>query len=74
MPVQRRSVLCLPALALAPLSSSRAQAPATVAAASDLKFALEELAAPFERESGHKLRLVFGSSGTFYAQDRKSVV
>lgn len=68
MPVQRRSVLCLPALALAPLSSSRAQAPATVAAASDLKFALEELAAPFERESGHKLRLVFGSSGTFYAQ------
>jgi len=45
-----------------------AQAPATVAAASDLKFALEELAANFERNSGHKLRLVFGSSGNFYSQ------
>ncbi len=41
---------------------------ATVAAASDLKFALEEVAALFEQESGHKLRLVFGSSGNFYAQ------
>ena len=40
----------------------------TVAAASDLKFALEEVAAQFERESGHKLRLVFGSSGNFYSQ------
>lgn len=41
---------------------------ATVAAASDLKFALEELARQFERESGHRLRLVFGSSGNFYSQ------
>ncbi len=40
----------------------------TLAAASDLKFAIEEVAAQFERESGHKLRLVFGSSGNFYSQ------
>jgi molybdate transport system substrate-binding protein len=40
----------------------------TVAAASDLKFALDEVAADFEKRSGHKLRLVYGSSGQFYAQ------
>jgi len=41
---------------------------ATVAAASDLKFALEELAAQFQQATGQPLRLVFGSSGNFYAQ------
>jgi molybdate transport system substrate-binding protein len=39
-----------------------------VAAASDLKFALEEVAARFERETGQRLRLVFGSSGNFKTQ------
>ncbi len=42
--------------------------PATVAAASDLKFALEEIALAFEKQSGKKLRLIFGSSGNFYTQ------
>lgn len=47
----------------------RAQSPAaTVAAASDLKFALEEIAAGFERTSGARLRLVFGSSGNLSSQ------
>lgn len=45
-----------------------AAATATVAAASDLKFAIEEIAAAFEQSSGHRLRLVFGSSGNFFAQ------
>jgi len=40
----------------------------TVAAAADLKFALEAVATRFERETGHPLRLVFGSSGNFYSQ------
>ncbi|MFN3493165.1 MAG: molybdate ABC transporter substrate-binding protein [Hydrogenophaga sp.] len=40
----------------------------TVAAAADLKFAIEEVAARFEKETGHKLRLVFGSSGSFKTQ------
>lgn len=53
--------LCLPL----PL---RARPVTTVAAASDLKFALEEVAAGFETEAGHKLRLVFGSSGNFKTQ------
>ena len=53
--------LCMPTSALA-------QPAATVAAASDLKFAIEEVAARFEQHSGHKLRLVFGSSGNFKTQ------
>ncbi len=46
----------------------RAQALPTVAAAADLKFALEEVAAQFEQDSGIKLRLIFGSSGHFKTQ------
>jgi molybdate transport system substrate-binding protein len=48
-----------------------AQPPAggfTLAAASDLKFALEEVAFLFEKETGVRPRLVFGSSGNFYSQ------
>lgn len=40
----------------------------TVAAASDLKFALEELVPLFEKASGHRVKLVLGSSGNLYAQ------
>lgn len=62
-------LLLLLALALTALPvPSRAQPLPTVAAASDLKFALEEVAAGFEQASGHRLRLVFGSSGQFRSQ------
>lgn len=75
-PLARRRTLVLSSLALlgGPWAAAGAQlAPAvasvaTVAAASDLKFALEEVAALFERDTGHQLRLVFGSSGNFVAQ------
>jgi molybdate transport system substrate-binding protein len=39
-----------------------------VAAAADLKFALPEIAERFERETGERLRLTFGSSGSFTHQ------
>ena len=52
----------------AALPPAQAQPVPTIAAASDLKFALEEVAAKFERETGTKVRLVFGSSGNFYSQ------
>lgn len=39
-----------------------------VAAASDLQYALPELAAAFEKQSPHRLRISFGSSGQFTAQ------
>lgn len=56
------------AIALAMLVPAHAQTVATVAAASDLKFAIEEVAAQFEKTTGQKLRLVFGSSGNFKTQ------
>ena len=40
----------------------------TVAAASDLTFALTEVAHRFELKTGNRVKLVFGSSGNFYAQ------
>ena len=71
MPQSRRCLIAWVAtglLAGAALSLATAQTNPTVAAASDLKFALEEVAAKFERETGNKVRLVFGSSGNFYSQ------
>lgn len=47
--------------------SAKAQA-LRVAAASDLQFALPELAKQFEKESGVKLEVSYGSSGNFAAQ------
>ena len=41
-----------------------------VAAASDLQFAMPELAARYEKESGAKVETSFGSSGNFFAQIR----
>ena len=41
---------------------------ANVAAASNMQFALQEIAARYQKESGHSLRLIFGSSGNLYRQ------
>lgn len=67
--IARRALLALPWTLAAPLARpAAAQAPATVAAASDLKFALDEVAARFTAQTGQALRLVYGSSGNFTAQ------
>ena len=63
----RRSLL-LATIGIAAVPRALAQPIPTVAAAADLKFALEEVAAQFEKDTGQKIRLVFGSSGTFLAQ------
>jgi molybdate transport system substrate-binding protein len=39
-----------------------------VAAASDLNFAIKEIIAKFEKETGHHVLLTLGSSGNFHAQ------
>ena len=67
--INRRFLLGLPlAAALAGRAQAQAQTPVTVAAAANVKPAIEELAALFERGGGAPLRLVFGSSGNFVAQ------
>jgi molybdate transport system substrate-binding protein len=61
------AVLVLAALFAPPASADVAR----VAAASDLSFALEEIAAAFARETGHETRLTFGSSGNLARQIRE---
>jgi len=39
-----------------------------VAAAADLKFAMEELAVHFEKQTGTKVNVTYGSSGNFFSQ------
>jgi len=68
----RRSVLS--AIAAISLSvgpaAARDDAP-VVAAASDLQFAVEEIAAAFETETGMRVRLSMGSTGNFARQIRE---
>jgi molybdate transport system substrate-binding protein len=45
-----------------------AQNPPAIAAASDLQFALEEVAAKFQADTNRSVRLIFGSSGNFTTQ------
>jgi len=45
-----------------------AQSGPSIAAASDLKFALDEIAARFRQQTGKAVRLTYGSSGNFYRQ------
>lgn len=40
----------------------------TIAAASDLQFVLPEIVSAFEKQAGKKVRVVYGSSGNFFAQ------
>jgi molybdate transport system substrate-binding protein len=40
----------------------------TVAAAADLQFAFQDVAARFQKDTGHTVKMVFGSSGNFFAQ------
>lgn len=47
--------------------ASAQQAP-NIAAASDLRLALSEVAASFKRDTGQEVSLTFGSSGNFYRQ------
>lgn len=39
-----------------------------VAAAADLNFAMKEMIGPFEKQTGYRVKLSFGSSGNFHSQ------
>lgn len=68
---RRHFVLASAYLACAGLVPARADQP-VIAAASDLQFALEEIAAAFQDETGLAVRLAFGSSGNFARQIRQA--
>lgn len=60
----RRGLLLLLAV---PMAAS-AQPTPIVAAASDLKFALDDIAQQYQRATGQALRISYGSSGNFFRQ------
>lgn len=66
----RRQVL-LASLCLCAAGASAQPVTATVAAAANLQPALTDIAAQFEKDTGHRLRLVFGSSGNLVTQIRQ---
>jgi molybdate transport system substrate-binding protein len=68
-PVRLRAWLLMAAL-LALSTPAQAQPSSTVAAASDLSFALAEIARQFTTDTGQRVELVFGSSGTLTRQIR----
>jgi molybdate transport system substrate-binding protein len=60
--------LSLIAVVVAFISQSCAAQEITVAAASDLQFAMQDVAARFEKETGKTAKLIYGSSGNFFQQ------
>lgn len=67
----RRRAVIAGGLVLAAMAHSVVAQPGgtpLIAAASDLKFVLAEIAERFTRESGQTVRIVYGSSGNFAAQ------
>lgn len=64
-----RRRLALPAvLGITFISQLCAAQAITVAAAADLQYAMQDVAARFERERGTKVNVIFGSSGNFFQQ------
>jgi len=71
MPDRRQMLAALPALILAGRPALAQDDAPVVAAASDLHFAVEEIAAAFRAETGQEVRLSFGSTGNFARQIRE---
>lgn len=70
--IARRSLLAaVAAVALATGSASAQEDAPIIAAASDLQFAMTEIAAAFRSETGMDVRLSFGSTGNFARQIRE---
>lgn len=69
-----RSAVLVMALLAPVVAASQAGAPGSpplIAAASDLQFALGEIASRFEKDTGRRVALNFGSSGNFARQIRQ---
>ncbi len=63
----RRSFFTMVLLSL-PIAGTTAAQDIRVAAAADLKFAMQDVAAQFETKTGRKVDVTYGSSGNFFSQ------
>jgi molybdate transport system substrate-binding protein len=66
--MNRRRLPALAILGIALICQVCAAQEITVAAAADLQSAMQDVAARFERETGKKIKVIFGSSGNFFQQ------
>ena len=66
MNVRRSSLIAV--LVVAFLSQLGVAQEITVAAAADLQFAMQDIAARFQKETGKAVKLIYGSSGNFFQQ------
>jgi molybdate transport system substrate-binding protein len=66
--MNRRRLSVLAILGISFLSQLCTAQEITVAAAADLQSAMQDVAARFERETGKKVKVIFGSSGNFFQQ------
>jgi molybdate transport system substrate-binding protein len=63
----QKSVLSL-VLALCVIAAPTCAQEIAVAAAADLKFAMSEIAGQYEKQTGNKVNVTYGSSGNFFSQ------
>jgi molybdate transport system substrate-binding protein len=63
----RRAVL-VPLVMVLPMATAMRAEEIRVAAAADLEFAMKDVAAQFEKQTGTKVDVTYGSSGNFFSQ------
>jgi molybdate transport system substrate-binding protein len=63
-----RKLILIAVLAVAFVSRLCAGQEITVAAAADLQFAMQDVGARFQKETGKTVKLIYGSSGNFFQQ------
>jgi molybdate transport system substrate-binding protein len=63
-----RKILIRTLLALLFVSTFCSAQEITVAAAADLQFVFQDVASSFQKDTGHNVKMIFGSSGNFFAQ------
>ena len=66
--MNRRTRLWMILLAVASLSEFCAAQSITIAAAADLQFVMQDVAAGFQKTTGKQVKLIYGSSGNFFQQ------
>ena len=64
----KRRALLLPLVMVLPVARATRAQELRVAAAADLKFAMQDVAAQFEKQTGTKVDVTYGASGNFFSQ------
>jgi molybdate transport system substrate-binding protein len=66
--VLKRRALLVPLVMVLPMARATRAQEIRVAAAADLEFAMKDVAAQFEKQTGTKVDVTYGSSGNFFSQ------